>query len=277
MEIAEETQGRGKSFTPDEYKRIRDEAKEEMRADPEILDEIKDEIRADVEDDLLSEQKHLVEEIAQHRQEALELMDKKDELINEVKEVQKSVTAEKGKLKTEQKKFSDMQEKFKPRKDDLERVNKLSRESKPNALTSKIAVTQADWDFLIGIAKQHARISDVTLAALEKQGKVTAELERCQSLYLAVASEVAALGYADRSTLKHAVQDVLKDIEDWRVVAWAVDNMIDCKPSDLAEILETREAKLNKKYAYAKKMREYNQPNPAPQKTRKQNYSHDDR
>ena len=275
LEITEETKGRGKSFTPDEYKRIRDEVKEEMKTDPEILDEIKDEIRADIEDDLLSEQQHLVDEIKQYRHEALELMDKTDSLRDEVRQVQKDAAAEKAKLQAEQKNFSDMQEKFQPRKNDLDRVNKISREHKPNALTSKISVTKDDWDFLIGIAKQHARISDTTLAALEKHGQVTAELQRCQSLYLVVASEVAALGYGDRSKLKHAVQDVLKDIEDWRVVAWAVDNMINHKPSDLAEILEAREAKLNQKYAYAKKMRDYNQPNPAPQKTKKKNYDHE--
>jgi hypothetical protein len=275
MEIAEETQGRGKSFTPDEYKRIRDEAKEEMRTDLEILDEIKEEIRADVEDDLLSEQKHLVEEIDQHRKEALELMEKKDELINEVKEVQKSVTAEKDKMKTEQKKFSDMQEKFKPRKDDLDRVNKIIREAKPNFTGGKLTLLKEDWDFIISIAKQHAKISDTTLAALEKHNKTTAKLERCQSLYLAVASEVAALGYADRSTLKHAVQDVLRDITDTRVVSWAIDDMIKHMPSDLAEILEAREANFNRKYAHAQKMREYNQPSPAPQKTKKKSQSHE--
>jgi len=67
LEIAEETQGRGKTFTPDEYKNIRDEVKDELKADPDILEEIKDEIRADVEDELLSEQQHLVDEIATNK------------------------------------------------------------------------------------------------------------------------------------------------------------------------------------------------------------------
>ena len=85
------------------------------------------------------------------------------------------------------------------------------------------------------------------------------------------------MGYADRSKLKHAVQDVLKGVEDWRVVSWLVDDMINHKPSDLAEILEIREDKLTKKYNHAKKMREYNQATMPPQKTKKQTHSHDDR
>jgi len=45
------------------------------------------------------------------------------------------------------------------------------------------------------------------------------KLKRCQGLYLTVASEVAAMDYAGRYKLKNAVQNVLKDIEDWRVVS----------------------------------------------------------
>ena len=68
LEIAKETQGRGKTFTPDEYKNLRDEAKGELKTDPEILGEIKDEIRADIEDDLLAEQQHLADEINAKKQ-----------------------------------------------------------------------------------------------------------------------------------------------------------------------------------------------------------------
>ena len=93
-----------------------------------------------------------------------------------------------------------------------------------------------------------------------------------------MASEVAAIThYGDRSKLKHAVQDVLKDVEDWRVVAWLVDDMINHKPSDLDEILEIRQAKITKKYNHAKKMRDYNQPTVTPQKAKKQTHHHDDR
>ena len=42
MEIAEETKGRGKTFTPDEYKKIRDEAKEEIKAEPDFAEEIRE-------------------------------------------------------------------------------------------------------------------------------------------------------------------------------------------------------------------------------------------
>jgi hypothetical protein len=60
LEIAEETQGRGKTFTPDEYKRIRDEAKEELKADPDVLDELKEDLRVDIEGEL----EHKVEMLA---------------------------------------------------------------------------------------------------------------------------------------------------------------------------------------------------------------------
>jgi hypothetical protein len=88
LEISEETKGRGKTFTPDEYKDIRDEAKEELKADPEMLDELKDEIRADVEDDLLFEQKHLVDEIAAKKQDVEMLQSKKTTLQNDIEAVE---------------------------------------------------------------------------------------------------------------------------------------------------------------------------------------------
>jgi len=47
LEVADETKGRGKTFTPDEYKRIRDEVKDELKIDPDLVDEIKDELRHD--------------------------------------------------------------------------------------------------------------------------------------------------------------------------------------------------------------------------------------
>ena len=57
IELAEETKGRGKTYTPTEYKIIRDEVKEEikseLRAEPEIMDELKDELR----DDFVAEHK----------------------------------------------------------------------------------------------------------------------------------------------------------------------------------------------------------------------------
>ena len=53
LEIAVETKGRGKTHTPDEYKKIRDEVKEELRTDPDIVDELKDELR----DDFIAEHK----------------------------------------------------------------------------------------------------------------------------------------------------------------------------------------------------------------------------
>jgi len=46
------------------------------------------------------------------------------------------------------------------------------------------------------------------------------------------------------------------------MVSWAIDDMLDCKPSDLGEILEAREAKITEKHSFAKKIRENNQLNP---------------
>ena len=164
-----------------------------------------------------------------------------------------------------------MQEKFKPRIDDLERVDKIKKEAKPSTFGGKITVTKEDWDFIVRIARQHARISEATLAALEKHSNDTAMLQRCQALYTAVASEVASIKhYGDRSKLKHAVQDVLKDVVDSRVVSWAIDDMLEHKPSSLDEILEAREAKIAQKHSLAKKLKNYNQPNPTPQKKVKQ-------
>jgi hypothetical protein len=88
LEIAEETKGRGKTFTPDEYKNIRDEVKEELRTDPDIVDEIKDEIRADVEDELLSEQQHLVDEISKHKKEVGNLQGKMTALQSDLDNVE---------------------------------------------------------------------------------------------------------------------------------------------------------------------------------------------
>jgi len=255
LEVAEETQGRGKTFTPDEYKKIRDEAKEEMKSDPEILDEL----RADVEGELLSEQQHLIDEIDDQKTEVAALRGEKSTLQKNIKQ--------------EQKNFTDMQTKFKPRQDDLQRVLKLSKEVKPAVLSSEVSLPKEDWDFIVDIAKQHARISNTTLATLENQSEITAKLQRCQSLYLAVASEVAALGYGDRSKVKHSVQDVLKDIEDWRAVSWLVDDMINHKPSDLADILQAREVKLTKKHSFAQKNKDYNHPNVTPKKSKKKSQS----
>ena len=53
LEIAEETQGRGKTLTPDEYKKFCDEVKDELRADPDLVDELKGELR----DDFIAEYK----------------------------------------------------------------------------------------------------------------------------------------------------------------------------------------------------------------------------
>ena len=113
------------------------------------MDEIKDEIRADVEDELLSEQQHLVDEIAKHSQDLTSLQSKKSTLQQEIKQ--------------EQKNFSDMQAKFKPRQDDLQKVLKLAKETKLPVLSNRVSLLKEDWDFIVDIAKQHARISDTTL------------------------------------------------------------------------------------------------------------------
>jgi len=264
LEITEETQGRGKTFTPDEYKKIRDETKEELKTDPDILSDIKDEIRADVVVDLLSEQELLVDEIEQHKREVTALQTEKSTLQDEVKQ--------------EQKNFNSMQTNFKPRKDDLDKVERIRKVAKLSVLGNKVSVSKEDWLFIVDIAKQHAKISDVTLAALENHDNDTEKLKRCQGLYLTVASEVAAMDYAGRYKLKNAVQNVLKDIEDWRVVSWLMDDMADrTKPSELAEILKVREAKITKKRNLAEQLKSYNQPIVAPKKVKKQNRSHDDR
>jgi len=63
LEVADETKGRGKTHTPDEYKKIRDEVKDELRAAPDIVDEIKDELR----DDFIAEHKQSLVQEAEER------------------------------------------------------------------------------------------------------------------------------------------------------------------------------------------------------------------
>jgi len=174
-------------------------------------------------------------------------------------------------IKQEQKSFTEMQTQFKPRKDDLERVNKLAKQVKPAVFNKNVSLPKEDWDFVINIAKQHARISDATLAALEKHDKDTEKLEDCQQLYLALASEVGAISQAsDREKLKYAVQNVLKGIADWRTVAFLMDDMQKHKPSTLEDILYERELKIGRKLKIAKSNKEYNQANITPKKTKKQ-------
>jgi hypothetical protein len=169
-----------------------------------------------------------------------------------------------------------MQTKFKPRKDDLEKILKLKQETKPSILTNNVPLSKAAFDFLIGIAEQHARISDITLTALEKHDDITDRLEMCQALYLVLAAEVGAISHlGDKERLKHRVQDVLKGIVDWRVVSMLFEDIEKRKPSTLADILEARGTRINKALAHANKMKEYNQPNPTPQKTKKKGIDHD--
>jgi len=84
LEVAVETKGRGKTHTPDEYKKIRDEVKEEMKTDPDIMDEL----RAEVESELLSEQQHLVDEIAKHNGEITTLKSEKTTLQSDLDNIE---------------------------------------------------------------------------------------------------------------------------------------------------------------------------------------------
>ena len=120
------------------------------------------------------------------------------------------------------------------------------------------------------------------LAALvvsENHRKATMRNEKfkcCQKLILAFALEVVAITYlGDRERIKNRVADVLKDIEDWRYVAWAYDDMTNRKPSSLDDILKTRESKIPKKHSFAKKVSDYNQPTITPKKTKRQSHNHD--
>ena len=77
LEVAEETQGRGKTFTPDEYKKIRDEAKDELQADPEVMSEIYTEVKteatAELQADISEEKAKLETTKLQIAQEAMQL------------------------------------------------------------------------------------------------------------------------------------------------------------------------------------------------------------
>jgi hypothetical protein len=196
--------------------------------------------------------------------EELEAIEKeKEKLAQEIKKI-------KNDIKQEQKNFTSIQKKFKPRKDDLERVDKLARQVKPPVLSKNVSLSEKDWKFIVNIAQQHAKISDATLAALENQSEITEKLENCQRLYLAIATELGVITHlGDRQKLKHAAQDVLKDVEDWRVVAWTYDDMVAGKPSSLDKLIETKKKEISKKYSYAKETKEYNQEIVPPTKTKR--------
>ena len=55
LEIAEETQGRGKTYTPDEYKKIRDETKDQLQNMPDFLDEIREDYIKENRSELVAE------------------------------------------------------------------------------------------------------------------------------------------------------------------------------------------------------------------------------
>jgi len=88
LKIAEETRGRGKTFSPNEYKQIKDEVKEELKTDPDIMDEIKDEIREEVVDELLSKHQHIVEKTSKEKQELDRLKKEKSVFQSELDKVQ---------------------------------------------------------------------------------------------------------------------------------------------------------------------------------------------
>ena len=56
LDISEETKGRGHTLTPDEYKKMCNEVKDELRADPDLVDELKGELRHD----FIAEHKNLL-------------------------------------------------------------------------------------------------------------------------------------------------------------------------------------------------------------------------
>jgi len=109
LEIAEETEGRGKTFTPDEYKQIRDEAKEEMKTDPDIMDEL----RAEVEGELLSEQQHLVDDIAKHKGEVTDLQTQKNMLKSELVSIEGELEGKEKSLDNKLKKANSEIQKYK--------------------------------------------------------------------------------------------------------------------------------------------------------------------
>jgi len=78
LEIAEETQGRGKTFTPDMYKAAMDNAKDEARQDPDVIDQLKGELRHD----FIEEHKHLLVQEAEE-QAAAEVGELKRKLAQE--------------------------------------------------------------------------------------------------------------------------------------------------------------------------------------------------
>jgi hypothetical protein len=86
LEISEEAPGRGKTYTPDEYKKIRDETKEELRADENLIDEVRG--------DYISENKAALVDEA-HRQANKEISEIKSTLSVETRKLEGKIALEK--------------------------------------------------------------------------------------------------------------------------------------------------------------------------------------
>jgi hypothetical protein len=77
LEIAEETKGRGKTFTPDEYKKIKDEAKENLKNDNKIMEDIYNQIIVEatneIQEDISKEKEKLEKSKEQLEEERIEI------------------------------------------------------------------------------------------------------------------------------------------------------------------------------------------------------------
>ncbi len=86
LEISEETPGRGKTYTPDEYKDMRDETKEELRTDTGLMNEVRE--------DYISENKTELVNEAQKQAEK-DITEIKNTLLEETRRIEGRIASEK--------------------------------------------------------------------------------------------------------------------------------------------------------------------------------------
>jgi hypothetical protein len=128
VEVAEEKTGRGKTFTPDEYKKIRDEVKSELRDDPDIVDELKHELRTDMADELATEKAKLDADVAAAKMAAQEnIVEEKQKASAEISKVKKEAA---GAIKEIGRTGAPLS---------LSELRKLSADTKPSNFTGSLS------------------------------------------------------------------------------------------------------------------------------------------
>ena len=246
--LAQETKGRGKTYTPDMYKKAMDQARAEASQDPDMIDLLKAEVKADMTEELATLEQQITEKEATKA--------KRNDILKKMTSKRDSLQTDIAKLEKDRATLKTTLTKYTPKADDMERVVRIQGTDdtqgtvKKNLLGDKVSMPLGDYNFLMKIAKQNAHISEATMEALKDKSELMDKLAETQLLYLTVAAAFRSIDhYGDRNKLKYRVQKVLEKVVDSRVVSWLVEDMGRGRPSKLDE-LEREQGELIKK-AYA--------------------------